>query len=348
VLSSADVHAQWPDADRFVDTASYGLPPTAAWDELQAALSSWRRGGSSWEPWAETVERSRQCLARLLGVQADAVAAGASVSELVGLLAAAVPDGSRVLTAERDFTSLVFPWAVHAGRGVEVSAVPLEALASSIDASTTVVAVSAVQSATGETADIEGLLAAAAEHDVLTVLDVTQSLGWLPCRAERFDAVVGAAYKWLMAPRGVAYMYVDEERWPGLRPLHAGWFAGREPFDTYYGLPLRLSESARRLDTSPAWFCWVGAAPALELLERAEIGAVYDHNTELANRLRAGLGMAPSDTAIVAVGAALPEGGPKLRASSRNGRTRFSFHLYNTERDVDAILSALDGDGRCD
>jgi selenocysteine lyase/cysteine desulfurase len=237
---------------------------------------------------------------------------------------------------------------VHAGRGVEVSAVPLEALASSIDASTTVVAVSAVQSATGETADIEGLLAAAAEHDVLTVLDVTQSLGWLPCRAERFDAVVGAAYKWLMAPRGVAYMYVDEERWPGLRPLHAGWFAGREPFDTYYGLPLRLSESARRLDTSPAWFCWVGAAPALELLERAEIGAVYDHNTELANRLRAGLGMAPSDTAIVAVGAALPEGGPKLRASSRNGRTRFSFHLYNTERDVDAILSALDGDGRCD
>jgi hypothetical protein len=42
---------------------------------------------------------------------------GGSVSALVGLVAAAVPDGARVLVAEGEFTSVSFPFAAHAGRG---------------------------------------------------------------------------------------------------------------------------------------------------------------------------------------------------------------------------------------
>ena len=341
MLTSKEIAAQWPTSNGYCDTASYGLPPTSAWDEMQAALWAWRNGETSWEPWARAVERTRQSLGRLLTVDPSDVTAGASVSELVGLLAAAVPDGSRIVTAEGEFTSLVFPWAAHAHRGVEVAAVPLARLAESVDRSTTVVAVSAIQSATGEKADLDLLLAAAAEHDVLTVIDVTQSLGWLPLEAGRFAAVVGAGYKWLMAPRGVAYMYVDAKRWPGLRPLHAGWFAGSDPFDTYYGLPLRLAETARRFDTSPAWFSWVGAAPAVELIEQAGVRNIHDHNTSLANRLRTGLDMEVSDTAIVAIPARLGPTDPPTRASSRHGNMRFSFHLYNSERDVDAILGAV-------
>lgn len=341
MLSSNEIATQWPDAPGFCDTASYGLPPSVAWAELQAALADWRTGRSTWEPWAETVESARECLARLLGVDPTAVTCGATVSELVALLAAAVPDGSRVVTATGDFTSLIFPWAVHANRNVEVMDVPLADLVSSVDEQTTVVAVSAVQSATGQIVDLESLLAAAAQYDVLTVLDVTQSMGWLPCRSDQFAAVVGAGYKWLMTPRGVAFMYIDAQRWPNLKPLHASWFAGPDPFDTYYGLPLRLAETARRYDTSPAWFSWVGAVPALELLERADVQTVQAHNTSLANRLRTGLGMEPSDTAIVCVPAPLASFGNSLRASSRNGVTRFSFHLYNTEQDVDTILAGI-------
>lgn len=338
MLSATEIAAQWPAARGYCDTASYGLPPSVAWSELQSALSDWRNGSSSWEPWAGAVERSRSSLGRLLGVDPSTVTAGASVSELVGLLAASVADGSRVLTAEGDFTSLVFPWAVHSARSVEVVAVPLGDLVSSVDRQTTVVAVSAVQSATGERADLNGLAAAAAEHGVLTVIDVTQAMGWLPCEAGRFDAVVGAGYKWLMAPRGVAYMYVNEERWPGLTALHAGWFAGGDPFDSYYGLPLRLSETARRFDTSPAWFSWVGAAPAFELIERAGLDAIEHHDTSLANRLRSGRGLEPSDSAIVVLHSEASTDGVAVRVSSRNGKARYSFHLYNTEQDVDTIL----------
>ena len=46
-------------------------------------------------------------------------------------------------------------------------------------------------------------------------------------------------------------------------PPAAGWFAGEDVHDSYYGAPVRLASDARRLDTSPAWFPWVGTVPAL-------------------------------------------------------------------------------------
>ena len=44
------------------------------------------------------------------------VAAGSTVSTFVGVLAAAVPDGARVVVPEIDFASLLFPFLVHEQR----------------------------------------------------------------------------------------------------------------------------------------------------------------------------------------------------------------------------------------
>ena len=56
----------------------------------------------------------------------DRVAIGNQVSTFTGLVAAALPDGARVLAAEEDFTSVLFPFLAHADRGVRVQTVPLE------------------------------------------------------------------------------------------------------------------------------------------------------------------------------------------------------------------------------
>src|SRR4051794_33824803 len=90
----------WQPHLGWLNTASYGLPPTPAWDALQEALTVWRHGSLSWEPWGESTERARASFARLVGVPPTAVAVGATVSELVGLLAAALPDGARVVVPE--------------------------------------------------------------------------------------------------------------------------------------------------------------------------------------------------------------------------------------------------------
>jgi selenocysteine lyase/cysteine desulfurase len=339
-VTPGEARPLWAPEGVYLNTATFGLPPEPAWAALQQALADWRHGRTSWEAWAEETDRARRLFARLVGVPAEQVAVGATVSELVGLVAAAARAG-RVVSAEGDFTSLLWPWAAL---GFEVETVPLDRLAGAVDAATAVVAVSAVQSATGELADLEAIAAAAGAHDALVVVDATQACGWLPLDASRFDAVACAGYKWLCTPRGTAYLTLSERLLETVTPAHAGWFAGEDYLASFYGLPLRLASSARRLDTSPAWFSWVAAPPALELLLELGVEQIERHDVALANRFRAGLGLEPGVSAIVKVevaGAAERLARAGIRSATRAGSVRASFHVYTTETDVDAALDAL-------
>jgi selenocysteine lyase/cysteine desulfurase len=60
------------------------------------------------------------------------VAIGGTVSELLGLVAAALPTGRGSSSPEVEFTSNLFPWLVHADRGVEVVTVPTDRLVDSV------------------------------------------------------------------------------------------------------------------------------------------------------------------------------------------------------------------------
>jgi selenocysteine lyase/cysteine desulfurase len=250
-----------------------------------------------------------------------------------------------VVVPEIEFTSTLFPFLVQERLGrCTVRLVPADRIAEAIDANTDVVAFSAVQMSNGELADLDGIAAAAQAHGVTTIVDATQAVGWLPLDATRFDAVACAAYKWLMSPRGTAFMYLRRELLGAIAPVTASWYGGEDVHASYFGPPLRLAESARRLDTSPAWFSWVGTRPALELLGQIGIEAVHAHDLELANRFRAGLGLPAGDSAIVSIdaqdaGARLARAG--VMAATRGGRLRTSWHVYNTDEDVDRVLELL-------
>ena len=82
-------------------------------------------------------------------------------------------------------------------------------------------------------------------------------------------------------------MVVGERLADRLEPVMANWWATADYRNGYYGPPLRLAETARRFDISPAWFSWVGAAPALEVLLEIGVDEINEHNVRLANRFRA-------------------------------------------------------------
>ena len=140
-MTSERIHGAqhlWQPAGPYLNTASYGLPPRPAWDALQAALADWHEGRTSWEPWGDSTERAREAFARMLGVEPQRIATSNAVSQLVGLVAAALPNGSRVVAPEVDFTSLLFPFLAHAHRGIELRTVPLGFLAEAVDSETMV------------------------------------------------------------------------------------------------------------------------------------------------------------------------------------------------------------------
>lgn len=335
----------WSPQPGWLNTASYGLPPQPAWEALQTALEDWRVGATSWEGWSEATDVARGIFARLIGVPTSDVTVGAQVSQLIGPIAAALPDGARVVAPDIEFTSNLFPWLVQQDR-LTVTTVPTDQLLETIAAGCDVVAFSLVQSATGEVADFAKVVAQARDQGALVVVDATQACGWLPFDGSLADVVAVGGYKWLMAPRGTAFAYLSPAAQALIRPTAAGWYAGAEVHESYYGPPLRLATDARRFDTSPAWFSWVGAAPALAVIEDIGLAAIRDHNVALANRFLTGLGKAAGDSAIVTVD--VPDAERKLeaagvRAAVRAGRVRASFHVYSTEADVDVALDALTG-----
>lgn len=154
----------WEPESIYLNTASYGLPPRPAFDELTSVLADWRAGRTSWESWGEAAEASRGSFARLAGVSLSEVSIGTTVSSFVGLIAGSLPDGARVVAPNIEFASNLFPFFVHPDRGVTVETVPAARLADSIDSSTTAVAFSTVQSSTGEVADLDAICGAASDH----------------------------------------------------------------------------------------------------------------------------------------------------------------------------------------
>ena len=334
----------WDPQPGWLNTASYGLPPKPGWEALQTVLSDWRVGATSWEPWDESTTRSRESFARLVGADAADVFVGSTVSAAIAPIAAALPDGAKVLVDEVEFTSNVYPWMVHGDRGVEVISAATDGFVEAIRPGIDLVAVSAVQSSTGTVLDLAAVVAASKEIGALLVVDASQAAGWLPLDVSGVDALIAHTYKWLMSPRGATLGYLSPRLQERCRPLEANWYAGENVHTSYYGTQMDLARSARRFDQSPAWFSFVGAAPALELVEQIGVDVIHRHNVDLANEFRAGLGMPPGDSAIVSAdipGAEEAFAAAGIRAAVRGGRLRASFHIYSTIADVNLALNAL-------
>ena len=330
----------------FLDTATYGLTPHRALRALERHTTEVATGRFSMSDSDLVVDRVRAAYARVSGVSADDVAIGTHVSPFVGTVAASLPPGSRVLTAVDEFSSVTFPLMARE-HGLDVHRAPLEHLAEKVDRRTSLVAVSAVQSADGALAPVDDLIGACAEHGARLLVDTTQSAGWLPLDASRIDYTVCSTFKWLMGMRGAAMLTVTPEALAALRPQAPSWYAGLDRSTSLYGGPPRLAETARRLDLPPVWPAWITLAESLALLEEVGIAQVGAHNVALADRFRAAMDMEPTGSAIVSV--PLSEGVAErvteagIGTAVRNGRLRAAFHLYNDESDVDRLVDALGG-----
>jgi selenocysteine lyase/cysteine desulfurase len=328
----------------YLDTATYGLPPRRTVDAVAAAAQGWRRR-ESWMQWEEDGEACRELFAQLVGAEARDVALVPSVSVAAGLVAASLPagPGDNVVLYERDFTSALFPWMGHEAHGVEIRARPLEELAEAVDARTALVAVSLVQSADGAVADLEALK----ETGARLFVDATQAAGAVPVSVAGADYLAAHAYKWLLSPRGIAFLWVRPERLEEIEPWTSGWKARERAYGDYYGLPRDLARDARRLDVSLPWLCVPGARTSLELLHELGVEAVAEHDLALAQAFAERLAVQEPSSPIVQVEVGEAQAAvQRLRAagvacSERAGSIRFCFHLYNDDADVERAVSAL-------
>jgi selenocysteine lyase/cysteine desulfurase len=336
--------APWLPQRGYLNTASIGVPPPTAVDAVNAVTADWASGRLTFGGWFTETQLTRASIATLMSVPPEWVSLGGSSAPLLSTVAANLPDGARVLAPENEHNSNLIPYLNHAHRGVTVELVKLSELAARVTPSTTVVSCSAVQSLTGEVADLAAIRAATTACGSLFCLDGSQACGWLPLSGAAADVIVCSMYKWLCTPMGGAFMVMRPELAGRFRPVTPGWASMADPMAAPYGVDMQVPPSGRKFDTVPNLFSMIAARRSIDAIVSLGVDAINRHDVALANRFRIGLQKAPSNSAIVSLsweGAAKRLAAAGIRATEWRGNLRLAFHVYNDESDVDAALDVL-------
>ncbi len=199
----------------------------------------------------DDAERARRLFAQLIGApDAQRVALIAGVSYGVALVArnTQCARGQNIVVSAEQFPSNVHAWrrvAQRSGGELRTIAPPAaerraeawnEALLAAIDRDTALVALPQVHWTDGTRFDLERIGVRAREQGAALVLNATQSAGAFPFELERIqpDAVICAAYKWLLGPYGIGVAWLGP-RYDNGEPLEETWI-GRAGSDDFRGL----------------------------------------------------------------------------------------------------------------
>ncbi len=326
--------------------------------------------GANWDMWVMKNEAVRSLVARVINAAPDEVAVTASVSAGLNALASAIDftgPRNKVVVTDFEFPTNAQIWHAQEARGAEVvhvhrdadGYIPVEQFESVIDERTALVAVTQVCFRNGARLDIEAIGRMAHAKGALFLVDAYQAVGSLPIDVKALDVdfLAGGMLKYMLGTAGIGFLYVRDELVRGLTPTHTGWFA-QEDIVAMDISANRPSPTARRFEagTPPVVNCYASEA-GLELLLDIGIDAIGERNRELSgacmDRLAA-IGW-PSLTprederrgATVAIRSRDAAGLTKalmerdIVTSYRDDNVRASFHFYNNDADIEALVTAL-------
>jgi len=342
-----------------------------------AAVTGLERKAHPWEivprDFFSGSDALRSAFAELIGAGADDIAIVPAVSYGVSTAARNLPlsRGQNVIVVEDQFPSNVYPWrerANEAGAQLRTVARPesggwTPAVLEAIDRDTSIVAIPQCHWTDGGLFELEHIGEVCRANGIALSLDLTQSLGVLPFDVSRIqpDFLSCAAYKWLLGPYSIGFLYVSGRWQQEGRPIEHNWIHRRnaEDFARLVDYQDDFEPGARRFDVGErSNFALVPAAGAglRQILEWGvdnvcgTIGGTADYIVE---RLRP-LGLtalpkeerAPHYLGMQMANGLPPDLLPQLAqhgvyVSVRGASIRITPHLYNNEADVQRLVDAL-------
>jgi cysteine desulfurase/selenocysteine lyase len=241
-----------------------------------------------------------------------------------------------------------------------------------VDDKTAVISISHVEYGTGQRFDLRWLSSLAHSHGSLLVIDATQSAGLVPINVhkEGVDALVAGGYKGLLGPFGVAILYLKQELVENLKPHFVGWRSTPVPYDLD-GTNLRFASGAKKFEYSTmSYASSIALAESIRYIENLGYSRVTEHVSFLTTKiiedvvndekLNGTQILTPLDAKSRSSIASLRftkfpprrDGNQstivgeliqrKIIVSQRFNGIRFSFHVYNTEEDIEKAVDTLD------
>lgn len=244
-----------------------------------------------------------------------------------------------------------------------------EEIVAAITPQTKLVSVSHVRFDDGVRVDPRPIADAVHKSGGHLLLDVSQSCGAVPFNVAESgaDFLVCAGYKWLLSPFGTGFFWLRRELIDRMQPGPFYWMAieGADHFHSLTGDSIKhvpVPAQARRWDLpeTSSFFNLATMEASLEFVLRTGPQIVWQHNLALLEQMIARL---PVDRMVLASPREAERRGPyacvrarqpertkelfeRLRAakifvSLREGALRVSPYLYNTEADIDRLISVL-------
>ena len=353
----------------FLNHAAQSPLPKPVADAVRRFVDEFSNFGTTSIEWNDG---GKPFFAKLINAKPEEIAFVENTS--VGLNIAAnvlhYPPGSKVVTTDLEYPSVVYPWLrkslgvkVHYVKNVD-GTILLDDVKKAVDDETVAVAVSHVEYVNGFRHDLRALSEIAHEHGAYLIVDAIQSAGatQIDVKKDDVDFLASACYKWLLSPPGAGYLYVKEDLIEKFEPPFVGWASVKEEvFETieFWDIwSLRLSETASRFEIgSPSFISLIGAAEALKMLldigiEKIErrILKLTDHLIEAVKDLKLEL-QTPEDpehrSGIVNFKIDKPqEVAGKLKnkrivVSARAHGIRVSPHFYNTEEEINKLIEEI-------
>lgn len=343
---------------------------------LAAGLAGVRRKAQPWrlksEDFFTESDRARTLFAQLVGAESNDIAIIPSASYGLGVAAAnlEVPAGKHILILEEQFPSNVYPWYECARRQQgDVMVVPrpadgdwTRAVLERVDADVAVAALPQVHWSDGGVLDLGRIAKALRGAGARIVLDLTQSLGAMPLDLAEVkpDFLIAAAYKWLLGPYSLGFMYVAPEHQHGV-PLEFNWMnrANANDFTSLAQYADDFAPGARRFDVGEKsnFALMPMAVAALEQVLAWRVDAIQATLAAITTRIATAtetLGLEPAPAGLRSghiLGVRVPGGLPAdmvaglqsagVYVSQRGDALRIAPHVYNSTADEARLLDAL-------
>ena len=353
---------------------SLGAMPRAVSDSLADYAQSWAtRGVRAWEEgWWELPVKLGDKIAPLIGADPGTISLHENVTQTQAVVASCFRfDGPRrkVVLTDKQFPSVLYFWHAQQARGAEIELVrseedplrvPTQKLLDAIDEHTLLVPVSHVLFRSAYVQDVSAIVEKAHKVGAHVILDAYQSAGVLPIEAKKWnvDFLVGGTLKWLCGGPGVAYLYVRPDLHAKLTPTLTGWIAHPRPFNFEVGAGEQRTDAYRFLNGTPHIPAFYAAAPGLDIIGQVGVEKIRRRSLQLTRRLierakEKGWRVHTPEADRERGGTVtldVPRGPEVLQELLRrevlvdyrpNAGIRCSPHFYNTEEEIDRVISEI-------
>jgi len=349
---------------------SVGRPPRDVQTEVATTFFKPWEGdeGEPWPQWLQVIDQFRAALARLFHSSAEHFCPQTNLSSALSKVVAALPPrASRnvLLLSEDDFPSMGFVLQQAERLGYVTRFIPasepvndLQVWSRHLTGDTAIALLTHVQSNTSRMLPVDEVARLAREREVVTIVDVAQSVGVIPIdiAAWNADFVIGSCVKWLCGGPGAAFLWVNPSIVDECAPLDVGWFSHADPF------ALRIREfryhpgALRFWGGTPSILPAAVATVGIRTLTDIGIETVRRHNLELSQKLidtvdetvlRSPRHPAERGGTVVlhfgALHSAVVEQfrAAAVRFDTRSFGARLSPHIYNSDRELNIVLGLL-------